>query len=127
VVDDDLSFVTIVCAALDRLGVRSDVAFTGADALRYLGHREASGVLLDLRLPDMDGLDVLREVRQRDNLVPVVVLTGAGIVPAAVEAMKLGAVDFVEKPLPLPALTQAVLALHSPTRPPAQPPNRPTC
>lgn len=108
VVDDDLSFVTFVCAALEKLNVRPEVSPTGSDAVRQLASGRWSGVLLDLRLPDIDGLEILRSLRQRGDFVPVVVLTGAGSIPAAVEATKLGAVDFLEKPVRLPVLARAV-------------------
>jgi CheY-like chemotaxis protein len=129
VVDDDPSFVTFVCAAIEKLDARARVAVTGLDAIRDLGHGAWDGVLLDLRLPDVDGLEVLRVLRERGDPVPVVVVTGAGSVLAAVEAMRLGAVDFLEKPVRLTDLRKAVLALLSvqqPNSPTAQQPNSPT-
>ncbi|GMV23793.1 MAG: hypothetical protein AMXMBFR57_37420 [Acidimicrobiia bacterium] len=98
-VDDDPTFVRFVCRALEKLGVRPDVALTGQDALRRFETGQWAGVLLDLRLPDIGGLEVLRRMRDAGRPEPVIVLTGAGDVPAAVAAMKLGALDFVEKPL----------------------------
>lgn len=117
VVDDDLSFTAFMCAALEKLAVRPDVAYSGAEAMSRLRRHEYSGVLLDLKLPDIPGLDVLRAIRQGGDRVPVVVLTGSGSVPAAVEAMKLGALDFLEKPVRLTQLSAIVQALST-----AQPP-----
>jgi len=59
---------------------------------------DADLVLLDLQMPGLDGMEVLRALRQRPSIPPVVVLTGHGDVPLAVEAIKMGAADFVEKP-----------------------------
>lgn len=117
VVDDDMSFTAFICAALEKLAVRPDVAYSGAEALSRLRRHEYSGVLLDLKLPDIPGLDVLRAIRQRGDRVPVVVLTGAGSVPSAVEAMQLGAQNFLEKPVRLTQLSAIVQALSA-----AQPP-----
>lgn len=111
VVDDDISFVTFVCSLLDRLHVKPVVAMTGAHGLARTAEGGWGGVLLDLKLPDTHGIDVLSQIRQRGDVVPVVVLTGAGNVPAAVEAMRLGALDFVEKPVTAAVLTVAVSKL----------------
>jgi len=113
VVDDDVSFVTFVGTALEKLGVAADVALTGNDAGLRLKKEAFGGVLLDLNLPDMPGLDVLRTIRHGGDLTPVVVLTGAGTVATAVEAMKLGVVDFLEKPVRLAKLTTVVDSLRS--------------
>jgi len=113
VVDDDVSFVTFVCTALEKRGVAADVALTGNDAGLRLKKEAFGGVLLDLNLPDMPGLDVLRTMRHGGDLTPVVVLTGAGTVATAVEAMKLGVVDFLEKPVRLAKLTTVVDSLRS--------------
>ena len=111
VVDDDFSFLTFACAVIEQMRVRADVAMSGADALRRLDSESFAGVLLDLRLPDIDGLDVLREIRTGGNAVPVVMLTGAGTIPTAVEAMRLGVETFIEKPIPRDVLIQTVEAL----------------
>lgn len=111
VVDDDPSFGTFVCAALERLAVIADVAQTGGSAIRHLEAAGYSGVLLDLRLPDISGLEVLRDIHRRESRVPVVILTGAGTVPATVEAMRLGAADVLEKPISSASLAELVQGL----------------
>jgi DNA-binding response OmpR family regulator len=128
VVDDDLTFASFMVDMLKRLRVRAAVAFTGSDALRQLSRSDYRGVLLDLKLPDMSGLEVLRDLRARGHLVPVVIMTGDSSVPDAVEAMQLGALNFLEKPIMLGQLAAAVEALSSyqPPSPPApQPPSPP--
>jgi len=69
VVDDVVSFVTFVCTALEKLGVAADVALTGNDAGLRLKKEAFGGVLLDLNLPDLLGLDVLRTMRRCDTVV----------------------------------------------------------
>src|SRR3954451_9954961 len=66
-------------------------------------------VLTDMRMPGMDGLDLLRHIKERDLCWPVLVMTGHGEIPLAVRALKAGASDFIEKPLPGEALIDAVL------------------
>ena len=75
-----------------------------------------AAILLDLRMPGSDGLAVLKAVRERDNPPPVIVLTGHGGIREAVEAMRLGAFNFLEKPYPAADLVAAIgqaVATHS--------------
>ena len=111
VVDDDHAFRFAMKKALGRLGYSVEEAAGGLDAVRRLSAGEApDAALLDLRMDDLDGLDVLRRVSR----VPTkfVVLTGHGSVDAAVQAMKLGAFSFLEKPVDAdllsPLLDQAI-------------------
>src|SRR6187399_3141129 len=84
-------------------------------------------VLSDLMLPDGNGLEVLAQARQRMPAPPVIVLTGFGSIDAAVAAMKLGAADFLEKPVDLERLFRLVASLieEEPTAPVFQPPGAP--
>ncbi|WP_417518119.1 sigma-54-dependent transcriptional regulator [Minwuia sp.] len=70
----------------------------GKDALRSFEDRRPDAILLDLRLPDMDGMDILQHVSEQDEGVPVIVITAHGSVQTAVTAMRLGAADFIVKP-----------------------------
>lgn len=100
----------------------ADVALTGSCAERRLKSERFAGVLLDLNLPDQRGVDVLRVIRNRGDLTPVVVLTGAGTIPAVVEAMKLGVLELLEKPVRLAQLETVVqlLAFTAAQRPSGQ-------
>jgi DNA-binding NtrC family response regulator len=107
-VEDRDSLRRLLARALADDGYEVAAASTGGDAVRLLGERPFDLVLTDLKLPDRSGLEVLAASRQSQPRVPVVVLTGYGSIGAAVEAMKLGAHDFLEKPLELPDLARLV-------------------
>ncbi len=107
-VEDRDSLRRLLARALADDGHEVAAAATGGDAVRLLGERQFDLVLTDLKLPDLSGLEVLAASRQAQPRAPVVVLTAFGTVGAAVEAMKLGAYDFLEKPLELPDLTRLV-------------------
>jgi two-component system, LuxR family, response regulator FixJ len=77
---------------------------SGADLLDSLDDLEPGCILLDLRMPKPDGFEVMEELRRREIDWPVIVMTGHGEVKSAVRAMKLGAVDFIEKPFSEAAL-----------------------
>ncbi len=96
--DDQATIRTSLMEALSEAGHEIIEASDGASALKILGDKKPSLVLLDLKLPDMSGVEVLRKVRDMGNDVPVILMTAYGDLPTAVEAMKLGAYDFVQKP-----------------------------
>ena len=98
IVDDDPSVLDSMRALLVAHG--QDVRLHGS-AQGFLdtdARLAPECLLLDLRMPGLSGLDVLRRLRERGDPIPVVILTGHGDVPVAVAAMKAGAIDFIEKP-----------------------------
>ncbi len=104
VVDDDKRTRRILQMLLERLALPSRAFESAPEALELLQRESAALVLTDLRMPRMGGIEFLRELRRLDGEVPVIVLTAYGTVESAVEAMKLGAVDFLAKPFDLEAL-----------------------
>ncbi|MGU3340711.1 response regulator FixJ [Methylobacterium mesophilicum] len=110
VVDDDPAMRDSVGFLLDTVGFEVALYAGGADLLGTLVKPARGCVLADIRMPDVDGLELLRRLRVGGHTLPVVLMTGHGDVPLAVQAMKLGACDFIEKPFDDEALLQA---LHS--------------
>jgi DNA-binding NtrC family response regulator len=108
VVDDDAPFRGVLATELERLGFSVDAAASGADALAFCATHEPDVVLLDLRMPDMDGLSVLRVLRQRETVAEVILLTGHGSMDTAIEAIREGAFDYVAKPCPLDELEMRI-------------------
>lgn len=98
IVDDERSIRITLKGALEALGLEVDAVFQGEEALQQLAEKTYAAMILDLRLPGMDGLAVLREVAHRFPGTKVIIITAYGTVEAVVEAMKLGAVDFLQKP-----------------------------
>jgi DNA-binding NtrC family response regulator len=101
VVEDRESLRRMLARALQQEGYEVETAAGGGPALALLRGRPFDLVLTDLMLPDLSGLEVLRASREAQPRTPVVVMTGFGTVASAVEAMKLGAQDFLEKPVEL--------------------------
>ena len=98
VVDDERNIRTLVTRVLSQDPIEVHGAGTGKDGLQMADEVDPDVVLLDLRLPDMDGMDVLRTLKSRYPHVAVIIITGYGQIQSAVEAMKSGAADYLEKP-----------------------------
>ncbi len=98
VVDDEKNIRLTLSQTLDTLGMPVQTAGDGEEALQKLQESDFSLVLLDLKLPGMDGLEVLRRIRESRPEIQVIMITAHGSIEYAVEAMKLGAVDFIRKP-----------------------------
>src|SRR3954451_14719791 len=99
VVDDS----ELVCRQLSQLLAREDrrikVAHDGTEAMEWLVDGNFSLVLTDLRLPGISGLELIKEVRDRGLPITIIVMTGHASIDTAVEAMKLGAYDYIHKPV----------------------------
>ncbi len=110
IVDDETNVRLVLTTALTSVGYAVSEAADGQAALdRLEGGRETFDlVLLDLLMPRMDGMELLRRMRAAGRLVPVVILTAHGSVTDAVAAMKLGAIDFLTKPITPEALRRTV-------------------
>ncbi len=108
VVEDRDSLRRMLERALAAEGYEVESAAAGQHGMRLLAERAYDLVLTDLKLPDASGLEVLAASRAARPQVPVVVLTGYGTVGAAVEAMKLGAYDFLEKPVEIDDLARLI-------------------
>ncbi len=116
VVDDEEDFGTAVATRLRRRGFAASAVFAGRDALRLVQETRYDVMVLDLKMPEMDGVEVLREVRRLDPNLQVVVLTGHGTVETGIEGMQLGASDFLQKPVAIENLCTVIEAVAERSR-----------
>jgi two-component system response regulator FixJ len=110
VIDDDEAMRDSLSFLLDTAGFEARAYEGPAAFLKIAGDLTGGCVVTDVRMPEMSGLDLLRRLKEQGVPLPVIVITGHGDVPLAVEAMKAGAVDFLEKPLHAEPLRNAVRA-----------------
>src|SRR5690349_8471702 len=108
IVDDEPDLVELVALTLSRMGLTSSAAGTLRDAQRLALSESFDLALCDMRLPDGDGLELLEWLQARRPGLPCAVITAHGNVETAVRALKLGAFDFLSKPLDLGALRQLI-------------------
>jgi DNA-binding NtrC family response regulator len=111
-VDDDPTFRRVMGAELARRGYAVGVCASGREALEHSASSEVDVVLLDLKLPDVDGIEVLAELRRRGVPAAIIVLTGHGTIDTAVRAIQAGAYNYLEKPCPIAKLEIAVQKAH---------------
>ena len=109
IVDDDESIRFTLSQAIASLSVEIDTAANGEEALEHVGREKVAVVLLDLRMPGMDGMHVLERLHESRPDIPVVIITAHGTIESALDATKLGAVEFLLKPF-LPQEVRAVVA-----------------
>ena len=108
VIDDEAAVRDSLKMILEYDGYDCLLAPGGQDGLVRIEKDSPDLVFLDVKMPGMDGLDVLRRIRERDDTLPVVMISGHGTVSTAVEATKLGATDFLEKPLSTERVTLTI-------------------
>lgn len=107
-VDDDDAVRRSVGFMLKTSGYSVESFVNGAEFLKEVRSLEPGCVLLDIQMPEVDGLEVQTELRERGVAFPVIVMTGHGDVEVAVRAMKSGAVDFIEKPFAKETMVEAI-------------------
>lgn len=108
IVDDEESVRKSASFLLRTSGFDTRTYSSGIAFLREADHAPVGCILLDIRMPEMDGLEVQRELNARGIKMPVIVLTGHGDIGIAVQAMKAGAVDFLEKPFEKEHLLESI-------------------
>lgn len=98
IIDDEKNIRTLLTKVLGQETLEVHTAGTGKEGLQMADELDPDVVLLDLRLPDADGMEVLKTLRSRNPHTGVIMITAFGEIPSAVEAMKIGAKDYLEKP-----------------------------
>ena len=109
--EDERSLSKAVCALLERSHYTVDTAFDGKEALEYLECGHYDGVILDIMMPVIDGITVLKKIRGQGNLVPVIMLTAKSDIDDKVEGLDLGANDYLTKPFAARELLARVRAM----------------
>ncbi len=101
IVDDEKDFCTVLSDSLSRDRYRVITAFNGKMALQLVKKEKPDLILLDIKMPGMDGIEVLRKIKKMKKEIVVIMFTAYGTLETARKAMKLGAYDYVTKPVDL--------------------------
>ena len=112
-VDDEKDFVNILSKRIRRRNIDVAKAFSGAEAIQALRGQEFDVAVLDLKMEDMDGIEVLKMLKIMDPKLAVIMLTGHGSAEAAEQGIKLGAFDYLTKPCELEELLGKIMAAYA--------------
>lgn len=108
-VDDEVPFVETMTKRLSKRDLKVSAAYSGPEALKRLSsEKTVDVVILDVKMPGMDGIETLREIKKAHPLVEVIMLTGHATIETAIEGMKLGAFDYLMKPCDIDQLLDKV-------------------
>ena len=121
-VDDDEIFVTRLSRAMEKRGFAARTAISVADALAMIREAPPAYAVVDLRLEDGNGLDVVEALRELRDDARIIVLTGYGAIATAVAAVKMGATDYLAKPADANDVTSALLSSRESLPPPSDNP-----
>ncbi len=110
-VDDELKVRKMVSRTLEQVGLKVSCFARATECLEQLCCRKCDLLITDVKMPEMDGIELLTEVKRIIPSLPVIVITAYGDVPMAVEAIKAGALNFIEKPLDRQSFLSAVEAV----------------
>jgi UDP-3-O-[3-hydroxymyristoyl] N-acetylglucosamine deacetylase len=108
IIDDEKSILESLSSILEDEGFEVTTARDGREGLTVFKEEKPKVVLLDVWMPEIDGLEVLRQIREEDHDAVVIVISGHGTISTAVEAVKLGAMDFLEKPLSIDKVLEVI-------------------
>jgi two-component system response regulator AtoC len=98
VVDDEADIVEVIQDRLEAYGFTVITAGSGVEALRKLSVEKFDGVLMDVKMPEMGGIEALEEIRKRDTRTPIIIITSSSTREAAMDAIAKGADDYILKP-----------------------------
>ncbi len=110
-VDDEVTFVEITAKRLTKRNIETLAAFSAEEGIEKLkNNNNLDVIVLDIKMPGMDGIEALKELKKLSPLMEVIMLTGNATIELAIDAMKLGAYDFLMKPLDIEELVSKVEA-----------------
>lgn len=109
-VDDEEDFLEVMAERMRARGFDVTTSSTASEALEMIEKESYDAVILDFMMPGMDGFETLKSIKERRPESQIILLTGFATIEKGVEAMKLGATDFVEKPADLEKLTEKIKA-----------------
>ncbi|WP_419663542.1 two component system response regulator [Desulfosarcina variabilis str. Montpellier] len=112
-VDDEKGFVDVLSKRLAKRNIKATQAFSGSEGIRLLRKRDFDIAVLDLKLEDMDGIEILKIFKKMDPAMPVIMLTGHGSEKASQEGLLYGAYDYLTKPHELDELIDKIHAAVS--------------
>lgn len=107
-VDDEVEFTNALAERMQTRGLEVDAVDSGAAALEAAKGKDFCAIILDLSMPGMDGLETLKRLREENPDLQIIVLTGRATVEKGIEAMKLGALDFIEKPADIKKIMEKI-------------------
>lgn len=107
-IDDEKDFLEALSERMEARGMQVSTTTSAKDALEEVEKHSYDAVVLDLMMPEMDGLETLVALKKKRPELQIILLTGHATVDKGIEAMKLGAMDFIEKPADLQALTEKI-------------------
>ncbi|MFH0729142.1 MAG: response regulator [Pseudomonadota bacterium] len=107
-VDDEVAFANNLLKLLSKRGYDVVVVYDGAHAVDRVGEKDFDVIILDMKMPGMDGIATLKEIKKKVPAVEVVILTGHGSIESGIEGMQLGAFDFLMKPVSIDDLQEKV-------------------
>jgi DNA-binding NtrC family response regulator len=107
-VDDEEKFLDVLSKRLETRGVAADTAISGEDALVKIKNKQFDAIVLDVMMPGIGGIETLKRIRKQYPELQIIMLTGKGTIDKAVETMKEGAIDFLEKPADIDKLMDKI-------------------
>jgi len=107
-VDDEVDFAAVIAERMRSRGFEVDVVHSGPDGLEQIKGKDYDAIVLDMAMPGMDGLETMQHMLKHDERLQIIILTGYGSIEKGVEAVKLGASDFLEKPADIDKLAGKV-------------------
>ncbi len=107
-VDDEKEFLEIMSDRMEARGMIVTTADSADKALAIIKKETFDAIIMDFQMPGMDGMDALKSIKDLKPELQIILLTGYGTVEKTVEAMKIGATDFIQKPADLEALTEKI-------------------
>jgi DNA-binding NtrC family response regulator len=107
-VDDEEQFLDALSQRLEARGLRVEAVTSGEDAVKQVQDHNFDAIIVDLAMPGIDGIETLRRIKEKRPDLEIIMLTGHATVKSGIEAMKLGAEDFLEKPVDLNELLERI-------------------
>lgn len=113
IVDDEVEFATTLAERMELRGLVAQTANNGKDALKLVSASRPDVVILDLKMPDLSGLEVLEEIKAIDPSIEVIMLTGHGSIASGLEGKEKGAFDYIMKPIELSELLEKITLAYN--------------